>query len=137
MTAISEAPTTCRTRGVQSFPTEAQSFSLDDDVAKQWRRVLGQLHEIRSLQDNWDGMGAIAPPTAIVDSAIDVLYRLSKRREWREHPASRASVAPDGTVIIDWQGGGNHLEAQLTAPNVWEWMHVFDDGRVVHYVWRL
>jgi hypothetical protein len=134
MPAISEAPITYRPRA-RSSSTEAQSFSVNDGMAKQWRNVLGQLNEIRSLQDDWDEMGAIAPFTAIVDSALAGLYRLRNRRDWRDFPPSRASVAPDGRVIIDWQYGKNYLHAQLIEPDVWEWMQVFENGKVVHSEW--
>jgi hypothetical protein len=76
--------------------------------------------QIRKLADDWDGLGAEAPSSGIVDSAIDLLKKL--KAEAALPAPSRAAAAPTGTVILEWQFGGTYLEAEITRPYYAEWM---------------
>lgn len=79
-----------------------------------WNEATDQLLAIRSLEDDWDGLGANAPATSLVDSAL----RLAGWLQGKGYlPPSRIVPSLTGTVLFEWQaGGGTQLEVEVTAP---------------------
>jgi hypothetical protein len=94
--------------------SSSQSF-----VVAPWNRAREQLLEIRRLDDDWDGLGALAPNRKVVDSAVELL------NEWRktnpDFPPDRILAGPMGEVVIEWQYPGKWLlEIEVEQPGVAE-----------------
>ena len=68
-------------------------------VRSAWQTVIDELREFRSLTDDWDGDGAIAPGVAVVDTALSKAIRL--RHDYHS-PPDRVIAGVNGTVIFEW-----------------------------------
>lgn len=78
-----------------------------------WPKRLDELLRIRTLMDDWDGLGALAPSTALVDSAIILADQLLRAGI---DPPSRVVAGVNGTVILEWQQDGVYTEIEVTEP---------------------
>lgn len=76
-----------------------------------WCQRVDDLLSIRGLADDWDGQGAKAPPSDLVDSAL-ILAQLLRQR--RESPPDRIVPGVNGTVILEWQSGDEYFEIEVT-----------------------
>src|SRR5262249_5004595 len=74
-----------------------------------WDRLLQELQRSRTLGDDWDGQGALAPAAGNVDWASDWVCQM--RRYPQAIPPSRAVAGVGGEVYLEWQGAAqaNHL----------------------------
>jgi hypothetical protein len=99
----------------------------------QWLRIERDILAMRRLQDDWDGEGADAPRSSVVESAVGLLRDL---RDADGAPPVRATASPDGSVIIEWQSPGEYLEAEISKPYHVEWMHKRAGGPVQHWTDR-
>jgi hypothetical protein len=82
-------------------------------LARAWDRAVKQLHALRELQDDWDGLGSEALPTALVESAEEILDAIRRR-----HPnliPTRVIATPDANVLFEWQAGRMIMEAVIGA----------------------
>ncbi len=79
-----------------------------------WAQQIDELLSIRNLEDDWDGLGAKGPSTALVDSALRLalIFRSSNT------PAPcRIVPGRTGTVIFEWQVGETYQELEVTRPH--------------------
>ena len=88
----------------------AQMPSLE----RSWQERIDDLLDIRTLEANWDGQGAEAPPCALVDTAIR--FALSFRDQGLA-PADFAIAGGNGTIFFEWHNPQGYLELEITAPN--------------------
>lgn len=92
---------------------------VDVKALTEWRQREAELLAIRKYEDDWDGFGAEAPDTKLVDTAISFLQLLRTRGD---DPPMRATLSPDGHVAIEWQIAGNYLRAEFVNYKEAEWM---------------
>jgi hypothetical protein len=92
---------------------------VDVKALAEWRQRESELLAIRKYEDDWDGFGAEAPDTKLVDTAISFLQVLRARGD---NPPMRATLSPDGHVAIEWQIAGNYLRAEFLNYREAEWM---------------
>jgi hypothetical protein len=78
------------------------------------------LKAMGDLRDDWDGMGARAVPSRIVEAAIQKLKQI--RSEGQLPPPSAVSATPLGRVAMEWQFESGFLEAEFIDPFRIEWM---------------
>src|SRR5688572_25066409 len=103
-----------------SYPTRPLDESgllasaLDPLPAQTWGRLIDDLLALRRLEDDWDGQGAIAPPVALVDSAITLAQHL---RAIGKPPADFAVAGVNGTVMFEWHHPASYVEIEVTAPD--------------------
>jgi hypothetical protein len=123
-TAISRS-----TRTSQRFVPPATS-GLEDDALlvkrphqpDEWGQRIDDLLDIRRMEDDWDGLGAPAPATALVDSAL-LLAQILRQERWL--PPCRIVAGLTGTVLFEWQGaGGEYAELEVTRPRHGEWVRM-------------
>lgn len=107
--------------GAQLDEAPAPTSSVDVKALAQWKQRESELLAIRKYQEDWDGFGAEAPDTRLVDTAISFLHLLRVRGE---DPPMRATLSPDGHVAIEWQMAGNYRRAELLNYRETEWMRV-------------
>jgi len=93
--------------------------SVDVKALAEWRKREAELFAIRKYEDDWDGFGAEAPDTKLVDTAISFLQLLRTRGD---DPPMRATLSPDGYVAIEWQIAGNYRRAEFLNYTEAEWM---------------
>jgi len=95
--------------------SEGGAILADPSVPEDgWGEQIDELLSIRNLQDDWDGLRAKAPSTALVDSAL----RLALNFRTTKTPAP-CRIVPDrtGTVIFEWQVGDTYQELEVTRPH--------------------
>jgi hypothetical protein len=86
-----------------------------------WDHIMDDLLGMRALQNDWDGMGAEAPSSQLVDSTL----RFAQTLRRRGYPCpSRVGAGPNGTVLFEWQLVQMYLEAEITEPRLAEWMQI-------------
>ena len=78
-----------------------------------WNSRIDGLLAIRSLANDWDGQGAQAPSTELVDSALLLAQDL---RLSGAEPPDRIVSGVNGTVIFEWQDGEEYCEIEVTRP---------------------
>ena len=113
-------------------PRSTYMAGIDSDIERRWRNCVAELRRLRNIGDNWDGFDAPAPDPNVVDLAI-VFLNVCRTRDFT-NPPFRAAVSPDGTVCIEWQGGGYYLEAEVVSPSRVEWMEVLNGNKPIHWV---
>lgn len=94
-----------------------------------WDQAIDTLLRIRSLEENWDGLGAAAPAGQLVDSAIRLVVWMQGKDFY---PPDRITATGDGTVVFQWRsadGGRTKLDVEVTAPYQGE-LTLVKDGRV-------
>jgi len=87
-------------------------------LASPWSIGLQELTEIRSLEDDWDGQGALAPSSELVESAEELARELQTLRV-----AGPSCVVPgvNGTVVFEWEFGPDlSIEIEVTEPGAGE-----------------
>jgi hypothetical protein len=106
-----------------------QTSGLEDDALlvtrstqpDAWSERIDELLDIRRMEDDWDGMGAPAPATALVDSALLLAQIL---RQDRFVAPCRVVAGLTGTVIFEWQNDGIYSELEVTRPHHAEWVRM-------------
>jgi hypothetical protein len=84
-----------------------------------------------TLKDDWDGMGAIAPPRDVIFSAIELAYHF---RELEEFPApTRVAPTPSGTIGLEWLQPPVYTEAEVLPSGRSDWMQIRDGEAPVHW----
>ena len=87
-----------------------------------WRICIDQLHEIRNLEDDWDGLGAPAPSADVVDSAIQLIRQIKPRAELAP---MRVVPGVTGSVVFEWHHPDGSYEAlEITKPYSGEYISV-------------
>jgi hypothetical protein len=101
---------------------------VDDRGQAAWVDVVLALRRLYSLRDNWDGLGAIAPPRDLVRSAVELAEAISRRNAI---PPTTAVATALGTILFGWDGP-DYLEIEVVAPYQAEWMVIDQDGKATH-----
>lgn len=78
-----------------------------------WAQLIDDLLAIRGLNDDWDGQGAVAPHSALVDFAIALAKHFQASRK---EPADRVIAGVNGTIYFEWHDGAGYLEIEVTTP---------------------
>lgn len=104
-------------RPVVSVETELPRATIETDSDGEnakWSAWIDELLAIRQLEDDWDGQGAPAPATDVVDSSL--ILALLLRREGIAAP-NLVTQGLSGGVHFDWlPGGGKYVELRVTKP---------------------
>ena len=126
--------------GADSGPLGAEglSSSSEDQVDREWSNSTAsltlKLEQIRSLRDNWDGEGAMAPGEGIVESTIALLSSLQNKNKYGLPPPTRIVASQAASIVIEWQlEHGEHLEAEILEPYRAEWMLVQPNHHPLHW----
>jgi hypothetical protein len=96
-----------------------------------WEARIHDLLKIRSLEDDWDGAGAVAPPPDLVDSAI-ILAQILRDRGY--DAPSRIVPGVNGTVLFEWQHDGIYEELEVTEPLLAEVMQIVPGQPAEHWI---
>jgi len=131
---IISTPTTVEAHGQSSAVLESRGLltSLEHDLLLRWKDCAVELVNMRSLGDDWDGEGAEAPSGALIDSALDLSFRLV---DLGISPPDRLSAAPDGSVILEWQLPELYFEIEVVDPDRVEVMSIRQGAAAEHKVW--
>jgi hypothetical protein len=95
-------------------PPEENGRADEERGGGRWDETINALAGVRELEDNWDGLGASAPPPALLDSAVGLAYLLRGRGM---SPPDRVVAGTAGTVILEWQDpDGTYCEVEIDRP---------------------
>jgi hypothetical protein len=86
----------------------------------EWNYRIDDLLAMRQLSDDWDGIGAKAPTTSLIDGALQ-LARVLRHAGARAHidwrgPPSRIVPGRNGTIIFEWQTP-YYQEIEVVSPH--------------------
>src|SRR5262245_8843745 len=90
----------------------ASDLAPSPAVETQWDLVLDELRRLRSLEDDWDGQGALALDPANVDQALAWVQEM--RRWHRALPPTSVLPGTLGEVILEWRGDAYHVAAEIS-----------------------
>jgi hypothetical protein len=128
--AILDRPRISRTEiDVFDVGTAAMPRAWESRLRSPWDEVVEKLSTLFSLRDNWDGMGAVAPSGALVQSAVELIDTL---RQLDFPPPSTAVATPAGTVLFGWHNDPAYFEIEVVAPYRAESMTIDEYGNVTH-----
>ncbi len=82
-------------------------------VSAEWDRALDELQAIGRLENDWDGFGAPAPTSDLMESAVRLASLL--RDQGVEAP-SRIVPGLTGTILLEWQDGSTYCEIEIDRP---------------------
>lgn len=89
--------------------------------------IIAAIEGFRGLTDNWDGQGAAAPSSGVIDTAL-TLARLF----FGPWPAS-VTATPAGSILFAGErDGGGYGELEVAEPGRAEWMSVDLDWTAHH-----
>jgi hypothetical protein len=71
------------------------------DLERQWNNCRDQLLHLRTVGEGWDGDGACAPASGIIDGIITLIQSDEGRRILRTPPDS-VNTLRDGTIALEW-----------------------------------
>lgn len=100
-----------------------------DRTAREWRLIVQALRELRTLRDDWDAAGAVAPASDVVDTAIALVETL---RDEGYPPPATAVASPAGSILLGWWEGEVYREAEVVSPERVEWMMIRGGHLVEH-----
>ncbi len=112
--------------------SEILSESLLDEQEEDWEARFEDLVSIRTLHNDWDGMGAEAPLQELVDSALE-LFRLLRLPQSDTPPPSRIVASPLGTVVFEWHLDTSYLEVEIPQPDFFQWMFETPGKQTLHW----
>jgi hypothetical protein len=79
-----------------------------------WEPVFQKIAAFQYLGENWDGLGAVAPTHALLESAIGLAHVFSERGV---HPPQTVVAGLDGSVNFEWQEpDGTIAEVEIDRP---------------------
>jgi len=105
------------------------SLDLSENWTGEWERLSDEIRAFLDLGEDWDGMGAIPPSESLVQSVLELTECL---RGQGHPPVTRATTTPSGTIILEWQVGGDYVEVEVVSPYRSEWMFVPYGRKPIH-----
>ena len=101
-----------------SFGHLVETLAIDpqaeSDSQQRWLQLIDDLLAARSLKDDWDGLGAIAPNPAVVDFAITLAQYFQAKGI---APSDFAVAGVNGMVQFEWHSPQGFLEIEVVAPD--------------------
>lgn len=101
-----------------SHKTTALTLFPDTETSLNWSSIERELLALRRLEDDWDGLGALAPVPEIVDSALTFINETREMTPSR--PPNRVLAGPLGEIVFEWQSSGSIVEAEIEKVGVAE-----------------
>ena len=93
-----------------------------------------EIQAFTDLENDWDGLGAMAPDPEIILLTLKLITFLSGAI-----PFTRAVPTPTGGILVEWQlSSGEYLEAEVLKVlkgNRIEWMIQEKKNEYVHFTW--
>ena len=92
----------------------ALQFELQPDPkapGRTWREVTDELLRLHSLQNDWDGLGAVSPSAEVVQTCLELM------RVVRDHEISPPTLlrpAPNGSLVFEWKLGEARVELEVS-----------------------
>ena len=101
-----------------SHKTTTLTLFPDAETSSNWSSIERELLALRRLENDWDGLGALAPAPEIVDSALTFVNSI--RMQGPFLPPNRVLAGPLGEIVFEWQSSGSIFEAEIEKVGVAE-----------------
>lgn len=116
-------------------PVERVSISsVETAEERQWRDmwqdIEAQLFAFQKYHDDWDGFSSDAPDSSVINRAIRFAGSI---KEKNGAAPSRVTLAPDGSVAIEWWDTGVCTQAEIGLGDYIEWVRFGQKGQPVHW----
>src|SRR4051794_5430528 len=84
-----------------------------------WPKQEQRIAELRRLEDNWDGEGAVAPSAELIESVAGL-----PRQHKNDGRAAPSGIVPtvDGTLFLEWQAPPIFASLEVRQPYEGEWL---------------
>lgn len=86
---------------------------VEESPDKAWAAVIDELLRIRTLEDDWDGDGTVAPDPALVDRAITLARSFQAKGD---APPDRVHASVNATVYFEWHTPLGYTEIEVVSP---------------------
>lgn len=113
---------------IQEIADNSAAFFTRQIVDPEWDACIAELKCFRSLEEDWDGEGSLAPRPELVDGAISLAQRL--QRGGNGSP-DRVVVSVNGTIYFEWHGPLGYYELEVYSPDAAEARWVANDSEEV------
>ena len=100
-----------------------------DSDAIVWDVALARLRSYADLEDDWDGLGAVAPAAGLPVVAECWLRWL---RDRGKRGPSRVVAGLSGTIFAEWQQPECYIEVEFLSPTEAEQFVVVDGVATIH-----
>ena len=123
----------------RNIARRGQSISMigmDRDIEQSWNASVDYLLRLRTIGDDWDGEGAVAPFPEIVDSAIALVRSDDFRRDVSNAPPARIMPRNDGRLTLEWFFGEIYLSVRVDAPGTARCMYISPTGKEEFFSWN-
>ena len=74
---------------------------------RRWNAFFAKLEKFYALEDDWGGEGSPAPEISLINSAVS--YFVCEMKQGEMSSPGRASVTPEGSLVVEWQPGANKV----------------------------
>jgi hypothetical protein len=102
-----------RERGIPGFVDNSAALFVRRPNEREWDARMAHLKAFRSLEDDWDGDGALAPGPDLADGAISLAQSLQKQGI---EPPDRVIAGVNGTIYFEWYGSDGYYEIEVHSP---------------------
>jgi len=83
-----------------------------------WDEVIDELHRIQDLQNDWDGLGGLAPTPSLAAHAIELAGQL---RDAKYSPPTWAAVNTNGVICFEWMSPLGYWVLEIASLNEFEY----------------
>jgi hypothetical protein len=95
-------------------PITERHFHKETASAGPWEPAINSIITFQYLGDDWDGLGAKAPSSELLESAISLAYLLCDKGV---PPPSRVVPGLEGEVLLEWQEtDGTYTDVEIVRP---------------------
>ena len=76
-------------------------------------KVINTLESYKFLEEDWDGYGGVTPSTEIVDTAINLIFKIKRE----DVPTPKPMVSSSGNIGLYWNGKASYIEIGIDDTN--------------------
>jgi hypothetical protein len=105
---------------VEQWKSESHARQLHElaifevGASDMWAGIAKDIDNMDSLEDDWDGDGAIRPSKDLIEAAAALVQRWS--RDPGASVPNRVTAMPSGTISIEWESCDGRTEVEIESP---------------------
>ncbi len=76
-------------------------------------KLINTLESYKSLEEDWDGYGGVTPSIEVVDTAINLIFKIKRD----DLPTPKPMISSSGNVGLYWNGKDSYVEVGIDGDN--------------------